>query len=53
MDYIVMRSLGTHFGIYRVDTALHLQSLANKLGLDAIEADTLIGLLMELQQRAC
>ncbi|MCX8204172.1 MAG: aldehyde ferredoxin oxidoreductase family protein [Candidatus Nezhaarchaeota archaeon] len=51
VDYIVICSLGIHLGIYEVDSILHLQNLVNKLGLDATETGTLIGLLMELQQR--
>jgi aldehyde:ferredoxin oxidoreductase len=50
-DYIVICSLGIHLGIYEVNDILHLQNLVNKFGLDATETGTLIGLLMELQQR--
>lgn len=51
VDYIVICSLGIHLGIYKVDAILHLQNLANRLGLDATETGTLVGLLMELHQR--
>ena len=51
IDYIIICSLGLHLGIYHVDEILHLQNLANRLGLDATETGTLIGLLMELKQR--
>ncbi|MEM2093544.1 MAG: aldehyde ferredoxin oxidoreductase family protein [Candidatus Bathyarchaeia archaeon] len=51
IDYIVICSLGIHLGIYGINSILHLQNVANKLGLDATETGTLIGLLMELQQR--
>lgn len=51
VDYIVICSLGIHLGVYDVDEILHLQNVANQLGLDATETGTLIGLLMELKQK--
>lgn len=51
VDYIVICSLGIHLGIYDVNSILHLQNLVNRFGLDATETGTIIGLLMELQQR--
>ena len=51
IDYIIICSLGIHLGIYDVGSILHLQNLVNRLGLDATETGTLIGMLMELHQR--
>ncbi len=51
LEYIVMNAMGPHLGVRDLGAILHFQNLVNRYGMDATEAGTSIGLLMELWQR--
>jgi len=50
-EYIVMDAMGIHLGVRDLSAILHFQNLVNRMGMDASEMGTGIGLLMELWQR--